>query len=311
MKYPQCRCWCFTLNNWTEEEYEAINALDVTYLVVGKEVGENGTPHLQGFVQFHTVKRMRAVKEAIGKRAHVEPMRSNSEAAAKYCRKDSEYVEKGELVTMGARTDLKEVVLALVDGTDPEDMLEYGATYLFNKRSLDDQAEEILNKRMKKRARDAFGYDNVLLPWQEACVKNLDEQNDRKILFVVDDKGDRGKSWLCEWLMNEREAFWISEGLEVRDIAYAYKGEEYITVDVEKDVNPNHVPYKILERFKNGKIWSTKYHARIKRFPKPKIVVMMNWMPNMHAMSDDRYCVMRLKDNEWSFQEARPLIIHK
>jgi len=44
----------FTLNNYTEEEVEEIDAIvgtegcSVVYLDYGKEVGQEGTPHLQG-----------------------------------------------------------------------------------------------------------------------------------------------------------------------------------------------------------------------------------------------------------------------
>lgn len=48
--------WCFTLNNWTESEYFIITEKIVPkfckYASIAKEVGESGTPHLQGYVEF-------------------------------------------------------------------------------------------------------------------------------------------------------------------------------------------------------------------------------------------------------------------
>lgn len=46
--------WCFTLNNYTDEEIEVFKkaARDCSYAIIGKEVGESRTPHLQGFFNF-------------------------------------------------------------------------------------------------------------------------------------------------------------------------------------------------------------------------------------------------------------------
>ena len=63
--------WVFTLNNYTDEEVEILNGVleDATkcrYGVYGREVGESGTPHLQGFVQFVNRKRPNQVSGLLG-----------------------------------------------------------------------------------------------------------------------------------------------------------------------------------------------------------------------------------------------------
>lgn len=46
--------WCFTINNFNAdvlERFEDLTTLlgsELSYFVVGKEIGENGTPHIQG-----------------------------------------------------------------------------------------------------------------------------------------------------------------------------------------------------------------------------------------------------------------------
>lgn len=44
---------CFTLNNYTSREFDLIKQTPVSvYGIIGEEVGENGTPHLQGCMNF-------------------------------------------------------------------------------------------------------------------------------------------------------------------------------------------------------------------------------------------------------------------
>lgn len=87
--------WCFTLNNWTEEQLEEILNLDLEYLVVGKEVGENGTPHLQGY--FALKKKGRVLKLLKKSKPHYEIMRGTPEQASAYCKKDGDFIERGEV----------------------------------------------------------------------------------------------------------------------------------------------------------------------------------------------------------------------
>lgn len=86
--------WCFTLNNYTAEDVAKFLALTCVYLVVGREVGDSGTPHLQGFIIWDSMKRLSAVKKIDG-RAHWEPARGTTDQASDYCKKDGDYEERG------------------------------------------------------------------------------------------------------------------------------------------------------------------------------------------------------------------------
>lgn len=66
------KSWRFTLNNWTEAEFTNITHWDVHRMAVAKEVGEEGTPHLQGLVTFTRTFRLAALKKLLS-RAHWEP----------------------------------------------------------------------------------------------------------------------------------------------------------------------------------------------------------------------------------------------
>lgn len=98
----QSKRWCFTLNNWTKDEKDRLLAWASQYLVVGEEVGESGTPHLQGFVIFLTNKRLTACKKLL-ERAHWEPARATSEEAALYCKKEGKVEERGTLPKTAAQ----------------------------------------------------------------------------------------------------------------------------------------------------------------------------------------------------------------
>lgn len=90
------RGWVFTLNNYVDEDWERMKTLECRYLVVGKEVGESGTPHLQGYVEFKDGKSLSAVRKCVSDRAHFSWRRGTPEQAEKYCKKDDDFLEKGE-----------------------------------------------------------------------------------------------------------------------------------------------------------------------------------------------------------------------
>lgn len=83
--------WCFTLNNYKEGDMEAIIkccSSNSSNYIIGKEVGESGTPHLQGYIEFN--KKIRPLN-LIELGCHWEKAKGNREANIKYCSKDNEY----------------------------------------------------------------------------------------------------------------------------------------------------------------------------------------------------------------------------
>lgn len=91
------RAFCYTLNNYTPEEYANCQAIDCRYHVIGKEVGESQTPHLQGYIYFNNPIRATALKKKIP-RAHIEIAKGNPKQASDYCKKsDKEPWERGEV----------------------------------------------------------------------------------------------------------------------------------------------------------------------------------------------------------------------
>ena len=50
-------------------------------------------------------------------------------------------------------------------------------------------------------AMDALQYNYVrLYPWQRVALTMVKHQNDRQILWIVDEEGNTGKTFLCKYL---------------------------------------------------------------------------------------------------------------
>lgn len=113
------RGWVFTLNNYSEAEEADVQARavedSVRYIVYGREIGDSGTPHLQGYVEWRTVRSLRRVRE-FNSRAHWERRRGTPIQAREYCVKDGNFWEWGELPAQGRRTDLEAIRARLDEG---------------------------------------------------------------------------------------------------------------------------------------------------------------------------------------------------
>lgn len=124
----QSRDWVFTINNPTLEEEKSLEGLvgdRATYLVYGRETGDSGTPHLQGFVQLCSRSRRRAVSGLPGlSRAFLECRKGSPQQASEYCKKDGNFVEIGEMCQQGKRKDLDEVREAVRGGASELQLFE-------------------------------------------------------------------------------------------------------------------------------------------------------------------------------------------
>lgn len=53
-----CIQWTGVLNNYTDEDLEQFRSLDCPELIVDKEIGEEGTPHLHLYIHLDHKKRL-------------------------------------------------------------------------------------------------------------------------------------------------------------------------------------------------------------------------------------------------------------
>lgn len=118
---PRAQYWVYTLNNYTEDElnhFINLNHEKVAFHSFGKEVGENGTPHLQGHLELRSRMRMAQAKQLLCARVHLEVRRGSFEQAQQYVEKDGDVHMYGQRISKGAgaRSDLVAVHEALREG---------------------------------------------------------------------------------------------------------------------------------------------------------------------------------------------------
>lgn len=115
------RNWVFTLNNPTAEDKPEL--WPHQYLIYQKEIGESGTPHLQGYIMFGKMMRLSAVKKLSGT-AHWEVRRGTHDQARDYASKEatrapgSEPIESGDPPKGAAKknTDMVEIKKLIDEG---------------------------------------------------------------------------------------------------------------------------------------------------------------------------------------------------
>ena len=103
--------WIFTINNPSSNDLPRAWP-GVKWCCWQLEAGENGTPHLQGYVVLEKKKRLGGIKKLDGT-AHWEVRKGTHEQAKAYCTKELTRVEGpwefGEEPRPGKRTDLEEI----------------------------------------------------------------------------------------------------------------------------------------------------------------------------------------------------------
>jgi len=119
------RHWCFTLNHPSGDDEahlgslcDEIEAGHLRYLVMGREVGESGTAHLQGYLELKTPERLVWLRGHVHQYAHFEQRRGTREQARDYCMKDGDWIETGvwREEERGRRRDIEAMVEAASEG---------------------------------------------------------------------------------------------------------------------------------------------------------------------------------------------------
>lgn len=296
----QGKSWIFTLNNHTSDEERLIieklsDPTLVEYGVFGRETGDSGTPHLQGFVHFLSNKRFAAVKRLLSNRIHLERKSSNSSytEAANYCKKDGDFEEFGTLPVgqQGRRSDVDDFIAwgeaweqekgrgpssPEIARERPRDYLRFPrATRLFERRSRVPQL-------VTTEPRDG---------WQSDLAQELeDPAPNRKVIFYVDPVGGNGKTWFQQWYMTHHTDGQVLSVAKRDDLAYSIHSFNRVFFFNVPRGGMELLQYVILEQLKDRIVFSPKYHSGTKYLTRtPHVIVFCNEYPDETKLTADRF----------------------
>jgi len=94
------RRFCFTWNNYPLDAEHQLRCFyerkDGIYMVVGRESGESGTPHLQGYICLKHAITFSSLKKHLAQ-LHIERAKGTPKQNQSYCTKDGDFFEVGEI----------------------------------------------------------------------------------------------------------------------------------------------------------------------------------------------------------------------
>ena len=285
----KARYWVFTLNNYTDDDIVRLDAIVCIYLVYGKEVGENGTPHLQGTICFSDQKRFTAVRQLLGGQCHIEICRALSESD-EYCKKDGNFVTRGTLPSQGKRNDLEEVKLAIKANPNIT-MVELRESY----SEIYAKYERWLTKYVQDNRPKVEVEHHVLRIWQQDLYNKLLLPPDKRtVFFIVDVIGNSGKTWFAHYYRSLHELTDVLPPGRKENMVHVLSGQARVVfIDFPRS-KTEQIQYDLFEELKNGYIFAQKYDSIIKQFAVPHVVVMMNEQPDMTKLSIDRYNIINI-----------------
>lgn len=300
----QSKFWCFTLNNPTDDDEQAVGSFlgsrFVSYGIIGRETApDTGTSHFQGFVILHRAQRLSYLRNRLSPRAHYEIARGTPQQAADYCKKEGNFEEYGTFPesAQGRRTDLDRLVEWVDEFTEangrppnsPDFAKHQPKGYIKYPRLV-----RAANLRGPVRKLE-FGEPNE---WQTELHRKLtqDEADDRTVDFYIDEEGGKGKTWFCRYMMTEYPDDVQILGVgKKEDIAHMLDENKSIFLFNVARTQMEFLSYPLLESLKDRMVLSGKYNSRMKTWTKKvHVVVLGNEMPNMDKMTADRYNIIEI-----------------
>ncbi len=143
----------FVINNPEESDKEDLANLDWSYLIYQLEMGDDGTPHYQGYMEFDGQKRFGYLKKRLP-RAHIEKRMGSQKQAIDYCSKEDTRLEGpfefGTKKEQGKSSEYLEAIEAAKLGASEKELaIEYTGTYIRYYKGLNRVRKFIAEQRDK------------------------------------------------------------------------------------------------------------------------------------------------------------------
>lgn len=267
------RSWCFTFNNYTEEQVQELNST-LTQITqqfgYGREVAPTtGTPHLQGWIHLKEGKTFTALKKLFDTSISWRPMKGTIKQNISYCSKSNDYLE------WPPKLDIKSKIL-----TDKYQNIIW--------KDWQQKIIEICKDPADSRTIH-WVYDPVGNQGKSFLTKYILCKHPNALLV-----GGAGKDIKCALSQHIKT---LSE-TEEKEPTGREINIPIILIDIPRDWNGT-LSYSTLEEIKNGAFFSGKYESGMCLMEGERtIIVFSNLPPKMNAYTNDRLNIIQISNQE-------------
>lgn len=132
---------------------------------------------------------------------------------------------------------------------------------------------------------------------QKRALQALRDTNDREVLIWYDEGGNVGKSWLTGALWERGLAYYVPPTIDtvkgmVQWVASCYQDGGYrpfLIIDIPRSWKWSDQLYVAIESIKDGLVYDTRYHSKLKNIRGVKVMVLTNTRPKLDKLSADRW----------------------
>lgn len=262
---PRARYWIWTWNNYSEDDFDEMTKFckkECQEYNFQREIGEQGTPHLQGFWHFKNARYFSSLKKDFPK-IHLEKVR-NIEAARDYCRKSETRI--GETIE-GGKNHITDPLKGLTLKSWQQDLI--------NLIDSDPDNRSIY-----------WYYDNIGNCGKTTLAKHLCIRHPDEILYLSGGPASC-KYGITTFLYNKIKGKLVRNDKKLRATIFDYTRSQ-----------DDKVSYQALEEVKNGIFFNTKYESMQVLFDCPHVIVFANFMPEIEKLSKDRWKIININAEE-------------